>query len=147
MVNWMRLNYCLICELQHVELVGLYIRWLPVWVAVVACTLASTAPRWDGSTCWRRVLAGIAWFIAAASPAPCAKNIVSFKTVDLTWILVWASNFFFFSINEVYTKLCDWWEILRYSKGIFLAFIYTLFAILINIDYFYFLNYQYLLMW
>lgn len=75
-------------DLQHVGRVGLCTRWCVAWLGVVAYTRASTAPRWDDSTRWRRALVGIAWFIAVASNAPCAKNIVNFTTVDLTWSLV-----------------------------------------------------------
>lgn len=82
------MNDGLICELQHVVLVGLSILWFVVWLGVDAYTHASTDPRWEDSTVWKEVVALIAWFIAAVNPAPCAKNIVSLKAVDLTWLLV-----------------------------------------------------------
>lgn len=62
---------------------------------MVGYTHASTAPRWDDNTCWRRALAGIAWLIAAANPVPCAKNIANLKTADLTWSLVYIHNHWF----------------------------------------------------
>jgi len=89
----------LMFDMQHVVLVEHCIHWLAVYLVVVVYTHVLTAPRWDNNTSWRGLHVWISWLIAVVKHVHCAKNIVNFKTVDLTCSLVPTKSIHFYRMS------------------------------------------------
>jgi len=89
----------LMFDVQHVVLVEHCIHWFTVYLAVVVYTHVYTAPRWGNNTSWRGLHFWISWLIVVVKPVHCAKNIVNFKTVDLTCSLVPTKSIHFYRMS------------------------------------------------